>query len=350
MPVNKRSSDYLSMWRKCRATGLQALIPRVCFLCFALVLASCAAPPIASMKTGQLPTTCMSAAVYPPESVSAREAGTAIVAIHLSSEGKILAAEVKQSTGYPRLDVASIAAATSPDCKYSPAIVNGVPTEAWGDFKFTWALPESSLRSAPKTETASSFGTGGQKKVQFWRQDLPGGAGQTLYVKNLTRRSIIIDSFEINECVNVINTCGTSLASLGLTPGQTGEVVTLRAKDTSKPIDYRYNYDGRYATVEITGPTRTREEVQLGFQLAYHRVTPIIADYFKQFPDVLQSKIVVDLVISPDGAIKDCILISSDVASSEYNEKILAHIKQVNVGTRDVPEYRYDNYAITLRR
>jgi len=63
---------------------------------------------------------------YPAESWHARETGRVVVTIHISETGQVHDTEVKESSGYPRLDMAVVNRFNT--CKFKPATENGVPT------------------------------------------------------------------------------------------------------------------------------------------------------------------------------------------------------------------------------
>ena len=58
-------------------------------------------------------------------------------------------------------------------------------------------------------------------------------------------------------------------------------------------------------------------------------------------PDA-HGKLVVRLVIAPSGAVKAVSLVSSDFASDEFGSKILARVKLLDFGPKDVGDFTMD--------
>lgn len=75
---------------------------------------------------------------YPAASLKAGEQGIVGVAALISAEGKFLKGEIRRSSGYPRLDEATIAAAAT--WCWKPKNEKGLPVEAWHEFDYTWNL------------------------------------------------------------------------------------------------------------------------------------------------------------------------------------------------------------------
>ncbi len=73
---------------------------------------------------------------YPPESEAAGEAGSVILSILITPEGKPAKVEVKTSSGFPRLDAAAVASASQ--CQFKPGTKDGAPIESTGEIKFTF--------------------------------------------------------------------------------------------------------------------------------------------------------------------------------------------------------------------
>ncbi|MCD2339471.1 energy transducer TonB [Ideonella azotifigens] len=80
-------------------------------------------------------------AEYPPESASLDERGTANVTITVSAEGKLEKAVIRDSSGYPRLDEASLKVATR--CKFAPGRnLFGGDQGATLTINYRWTLEE----------------------------------------------------------------------------------------------------------------------------------------------------------------------------------------------------------------
>lgn len=73
---------------------------------------------------------------YPSESVRLDEQGQCQVAILVDLDGRVLASQLRMSTGYPRLDAACLLALR--DGRALPATQDGKAVVGWGDFRMTW--------------------------------------------------------------------------------------------------------------------------------------------------------------------------------------------------------------------
>ena len=93
---------------------------------------------------------------YPPESVIAHEQGKCLVAVFLDRLGLVRAAQLRQSTGFPRLDAACLISVQGQ--RMLPATLNGKPVGAWVTIPIIWGsagshyvpLVEDSVPMFPK--------------------------------------------------------------------------------------------------------------------------------------------------------------------------------------------------------
>jgi len=77
---------------------------------------------------------------YPAESIAAVEEGTVILRLYVLENGYVADAAVKQSSGYPKLDVAAVQNALN--WRLQPALANGKPIGAWGEFAVSFRLSD----------------------------------------------------------------------------------------------------------------------------------------------------------------------------------------------------------------
>lgn len=78
-------------------------------------------------------------AKYPAESLRAGEKGSVVLSMVVTADGSVRSVEVAQSSGFPRLDAAAMTAIRT--CRFTPQLVDGVPTEARGLFRYSFAEP-----------------------------------------------------------------------------------------------------------------------------------------------------------------------------------------------------------------
>ena len=81
----------------------------------------------------------VSAADYPADSVRLEEVGTAVLRFMVLEDGSIGRIDVLQTSGFKRLDEASIAMVQS-RWRYAPATQNGTPIRAWQHATIVWQL------------------------------------------------------------------------------------------------------------------------------------------------------------------------------------------------------------------
>jgi protein TonB len=102
------------------------------------------APPAPSaepvMLSGELSISCpdRSPPTYPKMSARLKEQGKTILRVVLGADGRIARAEVKTSSGYPRLDEAALVAVKGWHC--TPAVQNGQPVQAQALQPFNFIL------------------------------------------------------------------------------------------------------------------------------------------------------------------------------------------------------------------
>jgi TonB family protein len=85
-----------------------------------------------------VPHTCLN--YYPPLSLRLHETGTAVIAFRITVGGTVRDIAIVQSTGSPRLDLASVMCATH--WTYRPAMVNGQKVEAPWRAQIVWKMGE----------------------------------------------------------------------------------------------------------------------------------------------------------------------------------------------------------------
>ena len=86
----------------------------------------------------------VSAADYPTESIGLQETGSTALRFVVLEDGSIGTIQVLQTSGYQRLDDASIAMIQS-RWRYVPAMNNGQPIRAWQHARIVWQLAPDPL-------------------------------------------------------------------------------------------------------------------------------------------------------------------------------------------------------------
>lgn len=96
------------------------------------------------------------------------------------------------------------------------------------------------------------------------------------------------------------------------------------------------------------GAGRSLAEIQEVFD---RNKAPMVAIYnrsARQTPGMDSGRIVLSLLIAPDGSVTSCSIVSSSFNSPELEQKILARVRQLNFGAKNVPPFSYPNYPISF--
>lgn len=121
-------------------------------LALSLALAACTTPretaapvvtppnlvPTPSEKPQLLVMQCRNLPEYPRAARDRRATGTAVISITVASDGSVVRAEIKQSSGHADLDQATLGALSR--CPARAAYKDGQPVEATMDIALTWRL------------------------------------------------------------------------------------------------------------------------------------------------------------------------------------------------------------------
>jgi len=75
---------------------------------------------------------------YPPAARRANETGTVLLSFLIDAGGRVIQSKVERSSGSRRLDEAAREGLGL--CKFRPATVDGVPTQAWARIEYVWRL------------------------------------------------------------------------------------------------------------------------------------------------------------------------------------------------------------------
>ena len=91
---------------------------------------------------------------------------------------------------------------------------------------------------------------------------------------------------------------------------------------------------------------RTEEEIQLVFDRNKGALYTIYLRELRVDPDA-HGKLVLRLTIAPSGAVKAVSIVSSEFASAEFGSKIVARVKLMDFGPKDVGDFTID-YPVTF--
>ena len=94
---------------------------------------------------------------------------------------------------------------------------------------------------------------------------------------------------------------------------------------------------------QVGGPKlrRTEEEIQLVFDRNKGALYTIYLRELRQNPGA-HGKIVVRLTIAPSGAVKSCTIVNSEFANAEFGNKIVARVKLMDFGPKNVGDFTID--------
>ena len=91
---------------------------------------------------------------------------------------------------------------------------------------------------------------------------------------------------------------------------------------------------------------RSLEEIQLGFDRGKAGLNAIFSRAAREMVGMGAGRIMLSLTIAPDGSVTRCELVSSSFANPALEQKLLARIRQMNFGPRDVPPFTVMTYPL----
>lgn len=77
---------------------------------------------------------------YPAASARLNEQGTAVISLLIGTDGKVQQSKVDSSSGFPRLDDATIRAFSK--CKFVIGTTDGAPEASWFTMRYKWVVPD----------------------------------------------------------------------------------------------------------------------------------------------------------------------------------------------------------------
>jgi TonB family protein len=96
------------------------------------------------------------------------------------------------------------------------------------------------------------------------------------------------------------------------------------------------------------GARRSLAEIQEVFD---RNKGPFVALYnraARATPGMEAGRVVLSLVIAPDGSVTSCSIVSSSFADADLEQKILQRVRMLNFGAKNVPPFSYPNYPISF--
>lgn len=119
---------------------------------------------------------------------------------------------------------------------------------------------------------------------------------------------------------------GNAISGSGLSTGQVQSSVAASVKETARPLS------------KGAGPSRTDEEIQIVFDRYKSALYRIYNRELRNNPS-LRGKMVLELVIEPDGSVSSCRVKSSDLDSPTLGQKIVMRVQMFNFGAKEgVPQ------------
>ncbi len=119
---------------------------------------------------------------------------------------------------------------------------------------------------------------------------------------------------------------GNAISGSGLSTGQVQSAVAASVKESARPL------------TKGAGPSRTDEEIQIVFDRYKSALYRIYNRELRNNPS-LRGKMVLELVIDPDGSVSACRVKSSDLDSPTLGQKIVMRVQMFNFGAKEgVPQ------------
>jgi periplasmic protein TonB len=103
----------------------------------------------------------------------------------------------------------------------------------------------------------------------------------------------------------------------------------------------RSNIGGRGEGMGKIVKGRTLEEIQLVFDRTKGAFYTMYVREQRQRPD-MAGKVTVRLTIAPSGAVKKCVVIASELAHPEFENKVVARVLLMDFGAKDVGDFTID--------
>ena len=89
---------------------------------------------------------------------------------------------------------------------------------------------------------------------------------------------------------------------------------------------------------------RDLEKIQITFDRNKSAIFSMYNRALRSTPD-LQGKVVLKITIAPSGKVTDIYIVSSELADTELEKKLIQRVKLINFGSEDVPIFTF-NYPI----
>ena len=137
-------------------------------------------------------------------------------------------------------------------------------------------------------------------------------------------------------------------AGSGVTAGQGGTALGTRRTGGVQSALAGLGGGGGVIGGSGHGASRSLAEIQEVFD---RNKSPMVAIYnhsARQTPGMDSGKIVLSLLIAPDGSVTQCAIVSSSFNNAELEQKILARVRMLNFGAKNVPPFSYPNYPISF--
>ena len=149
---------------------------------------------------------------------------------------------------------------------------------------------------------------------------------------------------------NIITSQGNTVsfaATAGKGSGGIGEVgVVEHGRSTTglgsrNTTGVRSNIGGRGEGMGKIVKGRTLEEIQLVFDRTKGAFYTMYVREQRQRPD-MAGKVTVRLTIAPDGSVKSCRVVSSELRHPEFEKKVVARVLLMDFGAKDVGDFTID--------
>lgn len=168
--------------------------------------------------------------------------------------------------------------------------------------------------------------------------------------RELLRESAVSGSRRSGEVVATAATqtsggIGNAARSVSAVQG-TGSLGARRTAEVQSSLPSGRTDPGGVGDAE--GGSRSLKDLQLAFDRNKSSLFSIFNRMARESADLGAGKIVVSLTIAPDGSVTRCDLVSSSFENPELEQKIIARVRMLNFGAKNVPPYTYSNYPINF--
>jgi len=130
----------------------------------------------------------------------------------------------------------------------------------------------------------------------------------------------------------------SGIASRRVSGGGGGDLQARATEQVDSPVEAQAKLESKSPNKTSRVLPRSEEEIQLIFQRYKGAITQMYQRARREDP-TLKGKVVFEITIEPSGAVSACKVVSSEMDAPDLLAKVVARIKTINFGAKDVPTF-----------